>query len=58
MIWIIPAVLGIVALVANEIRLAPEQDDDYEVQMQEHCRRLQQDRDAAGTAVTSESEAA
>ena len=49
MVWVLAllAVLVIAAIVANEIRLAPDQDDDYEVHLQEHYRRLQQERDAA-----------
>ena len=47
MVWVILAVLVIIALVANEIRLAPEQDDDYEAHLQEHYRRLKQEEDAA-----------
>ena len=39
MLWVIVAGIVVVALIANEIRLAPEQDDDYEVHLREHYRK-------------------
>ncbi len=58
MVWIILAVAVVVAVVANEIRIAPEQDDGYEVRLQEQCRRMQEIQAAAKLDPPPKSDAA
>ena len=58
MVWILLVVAVVVAVVANEIRIAPEEDDGYEVRLQEQCRRIQKAQAAAKLDQPPKSDAA
>ena len=58
MVWTILAVAVVVAVVANEIRIAPEEDDGYEVRLQEQCRLIQKTQAAAKLDPPPKSDAA
>ncbi len=58
MIWVVLVVLVIVAVAVNEIRMAPEVDDDYEVHLVEHYRRIRDGQAAAKPETPPKSDAA
>ena len=58
MIWIVILVLVVIAVAWNEIRIAHEVDDDYEVHLREHYRRMRDGQAAAKPDLPPKSDAA